>query len=105
MSAAGRRHLSAVAALGCIVCRNAGMGATPATAHHINCQGWGMKSSDFETIPLCPIHHQYGDGTEKYKGHISVHRGLESFERRYGTERELLGQTLRELGVAELTTA
>lgn len=100
MSKAEREHLARVAALGCCVCRNEGLGDTPASAHHINCGAMGRKASDFETIPLCPSHHQYADGTAKYGGHIAVHRGLESFEARYGTERELLEQTLRELGMA-----
>ena len=97
----GKKHMSRVRDLGCIACRNAGLGATAASAHHINAKGVGMKVSDKETIPLCPIHHQYGDGSARFKGHIAVHRGLESFERRYGTERELLAQTLRELEITE----
>jgi Recombination enhancement, RecA-dependent nuclease len=97
MSAAGKKHMARVRDLGCIVCRNVGLGATAASAHHINAKGVGMKASDFQTIGLCPIHHQYGDGSERFKGQIAVHRGLESFEKRYGTERELLEQTLREL--------
>jgi hypothetical protein len=34
----------------------------------------GRKALDTETIPLCPIHHQYGDGTAKYKGRIAASR-------------------------------
>ncbi len=56
----------------------------------------GRKSSDFETIPLCPTHHQYSG-----HGEIAVHDGLESWEARYGTERELLIQTWDELGIDE----
>jgi Recombination enhancement, RecA-dependent nuclease len=96
---ANRKHLEKVASLGCIVCRNLGLGETPANAHHINCKGMAMKSDDFETIPLCSGHHQYADGTAKFQGHIAVHKSLEKFEERYGTERELLEQTLIELGV------
>lgn len=99
MSAAGKRHMARVAALGCVVCRNEGLGVTPASAHHINCATMGRKADDFETIPLCPVHHQDGDGTERFKGHIAAHKGLESFEARYGTEQEFLEQTLRDLGV------
>ena len=54
----------------------------------------GRKASDFESIPLCPIHHQYGG-----HGHLAVHKGLASWEHRYGTERELLEQVRRELGL------
>jgi len=89
-----KAHLARVAALGCVVCRNEGLGETPAQAHHINCGTMGRKASDFETIPLCPTHHQYSG-----HGHIAVHDGLESFEARYGSERELLAQVLIELGI------
>lgn len=92
-----KKHLGRVAALSCIVCRNEGLGPTPANAHHINAKTMGRKSSDFETIPLCPVHHQYGDGSARYQGQIAVHRSLREFEARYGTEAELLAQTLREL--------
>lgn len=92
-----KEHLAKVAALGCVVCRNEGLGASPASAHHINCKTMGRKASDFETIPLCPNHHQNADGTPKFYGHIAVHRSLKDFEARYGTERELLKQTLAEL--------
>jgi hypothetical protein len=90
----GKSHLARVAALTCVVCRNEGLGKTPAQAHHINCATMGRKSSDFETIPLCPTHHQYSG-----HGQLAVHDGPERWEARYGTERELLAQTLCELGV------
>jgi hypothetical protein len=91
-----REPLGHVAGLGCIVCRNAGLGATPASPDQINCRTIGRKASDFETIPLCPPHHQFADGSTRYQGHIAVHRGPKSFEARYGTEQELLAQTLRD---------
>ena len=97
MSKATREHLAKVAALGCVACRNEGLGETPAQAHHINCHAMGRKASDFETIPLCHPHHQEADGTAKFQGHIAVHRSLEDWEARYGTERQLLEQVLREL--------
>jgi hypothetical protein len=92
-----RADLARVASLGCVVCRNENLGETPAHAHHINCGTMGRKASDFETIPLCPVHHQDGDGTPRYGGHIAVHRGLRAFEARYGKEQELLEQVRREL--------
>lgn len=99
-NADGKRHMGRVAALGCVVCRNEALGESPANAHHINCHAMGRRAGDDETIPLCPVHHQYGDGTAKFDGHIAVHRSLGEFERRYGTERELLEQVRRELGVS-----
>lgn len=90
-------HMARVVSLGCIVCRNLGLGKSPAHAHHINSKTMGKKSSDFETVPLCHLHHMHGDGSDRFKGQIAVHRGLKTFEERYGTERELLAQTLKEL--------
>lgn len=88
---AERDHMGAVAALGCVVCRNLGFGETPAEVHHIGNGTLGKKASNFETIPLCEIHHRNG-------GHgVAVHAGRKTFEARYGTERELLEQTRREL--------
>lgn len=98
---AEKAHLARIGSLPCIVCRNEGLGDTPANAHHINCGTMGRRASDFETIPLCKNHHQDADGTAKFGGHIAVHRGLESFEARYGTERNLLAQVRRELGIKE----
>ena len=97
--AEGKRHMARVAALGCIVCKNNGYEGTPAHVHHIDCATMGRRSEDDETIPLCPIHHLDGDGTSNSGGEIAVHRGLGSFEARYGTERELLEQVRRELGI------
>ena len=88
---AEREHMGAVAALGCVVCRNLGFGATPAEVHHIGNGAIGKKASNFETIGLCPTHHRNG-------GHgVAVHAGRKAFEANFGTERELLEQTRREL--------
>ena len=88
---AERVHMGAVAALGCIVCRNLGFGASPAEVHHVGNGALGKKASNFETIGLCPTHHRNG-------GHgVAVHAGRKAFEANFGTERELLEQTRREL--------
>lgn len=83
---AERRHLDAVAALGCIVCdvfHN--RPGTPATIHHIrDGYGMGQRAPDAETIPLCGVHHQTG-------GHgVAYHAGAETWVERYAPERELL---------------
>ena len=54
MTAAGDRHMARVRELGCILC------GAPASIHHINAHGMGMKASDFEVLPLCFQHHQAG---------------------------------------------
>ncbi len=50
---------SRVAALGCILCRYADLGETPANLHHIReGQGLSQRASDWLVIPLCCEHHQ-----------------------------------------------
>ncbi len=84
-----RRWLGKVAEQGCIVCRNAGFGATPAEIHHLReGQGAAQRASNYLTIPLCPQHHR---GTD------SIHGDRAGFERRYGSELDLLAQTIGEL--------
>lgn len=87
MTKAEKEHLAAVASLGCIICES------PAEVHHITGAGMGLRSSHFETIPLCPFHHRHGGFGE------CVHNGTRSFERKYGTQHELLKQTLTLLGI------
>lgn len=93
---AEQRYLRRVASLGCIVCFNLGYGITPperTAVHHIrDGQGAGQRASHEETIPLCPPHHQTGGYG------IALHAGQEEWERRYGTERQLLRQVRMMLG-------
>ena len=79
-----REHMSKVASLGCLVCQR------PANVHHIRPIGLGigMRSSHYQTIPLCHDHHQ---------GQFSIHNCKEQFEAMYGTEEELLHRTLKEI--------
>jgi hypothetical protein len=88
------KHIARVKALGCVVCRNNGYDTdgAQADAHHIGNGAMGKKASDYEVIPLCKTHHQYSA-----HGEIAVHDGRKSFEARYGTERELLEQTMGDL--------
>lgn len=88
---AERDHMGAVAAMGCVVCRNLGFGATPAEVHHIGNGALGKKASNYETIALCPSHHRNGGYG------VAVHAGRKAFEANYGTERQLLEQTRSEL--------
>lgn len=81
-----------VRALGCIVCRNLGYGVTPPSLHHPRVgQGGGQKASDWLVIPLCPQHHQDGGPG------VALHAGQTTFERMYGTELDLLAQTISEV--------
>jgi hypothetical protein len=79
-----------VAALGCCVCRRLRLNDTPAEVHHIR-EGQGRKrASDFETIPLCYLHHRGQDGIH--------HIGTKAWARRFFPERELLKEVLAALG-------
>ena len=84
---AEKEHLSKVAEIGCIVCLNENYGQSPAEIHHIRSgQGMAQRASNYEVIPLCPIHHRNG-------GHgVAVHAGIETWQERFGTEVELLNQ-------------
>jgi hypothetical protein len=77
-------HYSAVAEMGCIVCKMRGLGNTPAELHH----PWGRKGdNERKVLPLCFSHHRSGVKTDLF---VSRHPYKKEFERRYGTETELL---------------
>lgn len=56
-TAAERRHLDRVAAMGCLVCDR------PSTVHHVTSDGYQRLTRTHErVVPLCPRHHmiQFG---------------------------------------------
>lgn len=79
------RWMDAVAALGCVVCLKHHQVQTPAAVHHI-VEG-SRRLGHFYTIPLCdPGHHQNSPTSQK----LSRHPHKARFEKKYGTEYELL---------------
>ena len=79
-----REHMSRVAEMGCIVCRQMGYPGTPAELHHIRAgAGAGQRSSHFRVIPLC-FHHHSAQGSDGF------HKAPRSWQERHGTEEELL---------------
>ncbi|MBA7801832.1 DUF968 domain-containing protein [Citrobacter freundii] len=90
---AEKLHLSRVVDLHCIVCRNEGLGDTPAEIHHCSSgTGMSVRADNFHVIPLCHTHHRTG-------GHgVAIYAGRQSWENKFGTETELLVQILYELG-------
>ena len=80
------RHMQRVADIGCIVCLNEFGEASPAEVHHIGSGTMGKRASNYETIPLCPAHHRLGGYG------VAVHAGRKEWEKRYGTEKELMEQ-------------
>lgn len=84
---AEREHLGRVASLGCIACLNLGHFDTPAEIHHITTGvGMGQRASNFDTLPLCPLHHR--TGARK----VAIHAGKRIWEEKHGTELDLLEQ-------------
>lgn len=85
---AEREHMQMVAELGCVACRRIGIPDTPAELHHVrDGQGLAQRASNFEVIPLCPQHHRLGPD--------AIHQSKHNFTARFGSERELLEETLR----------
>ena len=77
-----RRHMAAVAELGCVVCRIHLGVFSPACIHHT--EGKTRPGAHLRVLPICGIHHTLG-------GHgVARHAGKAEWERRYGTEAELL---------------
>jgi hypothetical protein len=70
-----KKHMNAVAELGCAVCRRMGYEGTPAELHHKRSgTGAGRRSSHMDVIPLCPEHHRgktglHGLGTKGFPKH------------------------------------
>ena len=89
-TAAEKVYMDHVAQLGCVVCRNSGLGHQDANIHHIRSgQGMGQRASNYLIIPLCPTCHQHGKP--------SIHGDRRAFEALYGSEMDLLAQTIGEV--------
>lgn len=90
-SKADQRWLSDVASLGCIACRNAGLGSTPSEIHHVRSgQGMAQRAAHTRVLPLCPAHHRAHFET-------GFHAAPASWQAEHGTEAELLTQVAREV--------
>lgn len=87
---AEKAHLETVASMGCIACEMLGYPGTPAEIHHIRAgMGMGQRNNHFQVIPLCPVHHRYGKD--------AVHVSPATFQRKFGTELELLDRVTDKL--------
>ena len=87
-----RERLATIGNMPCYACFIDGL-EMQSEVHHIRSlkrgSGMGLRPSHFDTIPLCSGHHR----TNK----ISVHLGKREFEKRYGTELEILEKVNREI--------
>lgn len=89
-----KRRRNALVALGCCVCRREFGIYTPPAIHHLRGHPWsgaGQRADEQYTIGLCPPHHQTGGYG------VAYHQGAEEFERRYGTQADLLEWTNQRL--------
>jgi hypothetical protein len=77
--------MAKVAQLPCCVC-----GAWPVHVHHKTGAGMALKASDFDTMPLCPLHHQFGGYG------VAIHAGQRTWEAKYGPQDDFIAAT-REL--------
>lgn len=92
-TAAAKRYMGRVAALGCCLCRWLGLGWQAAEVHHprVDLYGGAMKCSDFDTIGLCPRHHRGKNGVHDL--------GHDEFTQFWGiSERELQRRVKQQLG-------
>ena len=89
-TSAEKRYMSKVAELGCCICRNLGHGPTPALIHHCF-YGAGKRDNHFLILPLCPEHHQTGGVG------VALHADDKTFYALYGSEIQLLNQTIMEV--------
>lgn len=81
-------YLSKVAKLPCSISdKNCG---GRVEIHHRTNAGMGLRASHYDTMPLCFNHHSaqtplaFGD---------AVHKGTKTFEKKYGTQDDLIKQT------------
>lgn len=77
-----QRHMTAVADLGCVVCRRELGVYSQAAIHHT--AGKTKAGAHMLVLPLCGAHHQTGGYG------IALHAGRVEWERLHGTQAELL---------------
>jgi hypothetical protein len=78
-TAKSKRYMQKVREVGCLVCNQ------PANAHHIREE---RNKNDYLTVPLCQEHHQ---------GDFSIHMSKRQFTNIYGSELDLLAETIERL--------
>ena len=88
-----QKWIAAIVDYGCCICKNELGIFSPASVHHMN--GSKKKDCHLETLPICWNHHQSHINNDEL---TSRHPWKAAFEKRYGTERELLKQLQDEIG-------
>ena len=87
-----KKWFADIRALGCIVCGT----HQDLQIHHITGAGMGLRSNHQDSICLCMKHHLTGGPG------VAVHAGVKTWEKNYGTQRELLEQTLAALAASDI---
>lgn len=88
---ADKQWLDDVSSLGCVACRNAGLGPSLAEIHHVRTRaGMAQRAAHTQVLPLCPRHHRacYSTG---------FHAAPKSWQDEHGSEETLLAQVAREV--------
>jgi len=85
---AEKKHWDRVASLGCIACRQDGIHNPHVSIHHID--GRTKPGAHMRVLGLCGPHHQTGGESAP-----AIHPWKARFTAKYGTEADLLAQTLR----------
>ena len=85
---ANKRRFEIIREIGCIICKMELGVFSPCTWHHID----GQKNQEKHklTIGLCEKHHDADQKYPKSQDYVSRHPNKRVFERRYGSEQELL---------------
>ena len=88
-----RRHMTAVAELGCCVCHRELGVYSPAAIHHA--AGKTKPGAHMLVLPLCGAHHQTGGYG------VALHAGRVEWERLHGTQSELLAWVAERVSPAQ----
>jgi len=83
-----KAYLDYIRSLSCCVCQY-----RPTEPHHASTGGTGMKGSDYDTIPMCRLHHaeyhQFGKVTFYHSHGIDLLALIQRLNRNYGKRKAL----------------
>lgn len=101
VTAAEKLMWTRLAALGCIACMKDGNFNPHVSIHHVD--GRTKPGCHQLVLPLCAGHHQDGAGEDKTM--LAIHPWKARFERRYGTQVELMAVCAHALNKQRSATA
>ena len=82
MNKADKKRFDQLKQLGCVACAKFGRIREPVIHHIRKHTGISRRPDHQDTIPLCPKHHNMGNE--------SIHHNKKLFEKKFGTEKQLL---------------